>query len=48
MPVAIVMAGGYARDISNPVDVHHATVELTAQFHSAKRQSRAVSSLASR
>ena len=31
VPVAVVMAGGYARDINDTVDIHHATVRLAAR-----------------
>ncbi len=31
VPVAIVMAGGYARDVADTVDIHFATVRLAAE-----------------
>jgi hypothetical protein len=30
LPVAIVMAGGYGRDIADTVDIHFQTVQLAA------------------
>jgi acetoin utilization deacetylase AcuC-like enzyme len=32
LPVAVSMAGGYARDIEDTVDIHYATVETAAWF----------------
>lgn len=32
LPVAVVMAGGYARNIDDSVDVHYATIETAAWF----------------
>jgi acetoin utilization deacetylase AcuC-like enzyme len=32
LPVAVTMAGGYARDIEDTVDIHYATVETAAWF----------------
>ncbi|HSO05935.1 MAG TPA: histone deacetylase [Pelomicrobium sp.] len=32
VPVAIAMAGGYARDIDDTVDIHYATVRLAAEL----------------
>jgi len=32
LPVAVVMAGGYARDIDDTVDIHYATIETAAWF----------------
>lgn len=32
LPVAVTMAGGYARDIEDTVDIHYATVETAARF----------------
>lgn len=32
LPVAVVMAGGYARDIDDSVDIHYATVETAAWY----------------
>ena len=33
LPVAITMAGGYAPDIEDTVDVHFQTVQIAAEFH---------------
>ncbi|SUA89002.1 histone deacetylase family protein [Pandoraea pulmonicola] len=38
LPVAIAMAGGYARDIEQTVSAHFATVRLASQFHQAGRR----------
>lgn len=43
VPVAVVMAGGYARNIEDTVDIHFSTVQLAAGFH---RGARAVSNQA--
>jgi acetoin utilization deacetylase AcuC-like enzyme len=32
LPVAVTMAGGYARDIEDTVDIHYATIETAAWF----------------
>ena len=32
LPVAIVMAGGYGRDVADTVDIHHGTVGLAAKI----------------
>jgi acetoin utilization deacetylase AcuC-like enzyme len=48
LPVAIVMAGGYARKISDTVDVHFSSVEVAAHFQRAAQQSHALSSPATR
>ena len=48
LPVAIVMAGGYARNISETVDIHFSTVEIAAYFRGAARRSRFLSSPATR
>jgi acetoin utilization deacetylase AcuC-like enzyme len=48
LPVAIVMAGSYARNISDTVDVHFSTVEAAAHFQRAAQQSHALSSPATR
>lgn len=37
LPVAVCMAGGYARDIDDAVDIHFATVGAAAEFLSRKR-----------
>lgn len=34
LPVAIVMAGGYARNVSDTVDIHLNTIELAASMYS--------------
>jgi acetoin utilization deacetylase AcuC-like enzyme len=36
VPVAIAMAGGYARNVIDTVDIHFATVEVAVRFHSAR------------
>jgi acetoin utilization deacetylase AcuC-like enzyme len=40
VPVAVTMAGGYARNIADTVDIHFATVRVAAEFHrrSAERR----------
>jgi acetoin utilization deacetylase AcuC-like enzyme len=48
LPLAIVMAGGYARNISDTVDIHFSTVEVAAHFQRAAQQSHALSSPATR
>lgn len=32
LPVAVAMAGGYAKNISDTVDIHFATVDIAAQY----------------
>jgi hypothetical protein len=32
LPLAVTMAGGYARDVDDTVDIHLATVETAAWF----------------
>jgi len=41
LPVAIVMAGGYARDIQDTVDIHCQTVRLAAEMASPTADSQA-------
>ena len=48
LPVAIVMAGGYARNISDSVDIHFSTVEVAAHFHRAAQQSHVLCAPATR
>ena len=36
LPVAAVMAGGYAREVSDTVDIHFQTVERAAALHKRK------------
>jgi acetoin utilization deacetylase AcuC-like enzyme len=48
LPVAMVMAGGYARNISDTVDIHFFTVEIAAHFQRAAQQSHVLSSPATR
>ena len=48
LPVAIVMAGGYARNISDTVDIHFSTSAVAVHFHRAAQQSHAPSSTATR
>ena len=35
IPVAIAMAGGYAEDVDDVVDIHAATVTLALERHAA-------------
>ncbi|HET6764972.1 MAG TPA: histone deacetylase, partial [Longimicrobiaceae bacterium] len=35
VPVAVAMAGGYARDTEDTVDVHVATIRIAAEMHAA-------------
>lgn len=37
LPVAVTMAGGYAEDVEDIVDIHYATVQLAAQSARARR-----------
>jgi acetoin utilization deacetylase AcuC-like enzyme len=39
VPVAVVMSGGYARDVSDTVDIHHATVRAASRAAASRRVS---------
>ena len=39
LPVAVTMAGGYAEDVEDIVDIHFATVQLAAQVSRARQKS---------
>jgi acetoin utilization deacetylase AcuC-like enzyme len=43
LQVAIVMAGGYTRNITDTVDIHFSTLEVATQFQFAAQQSHASS-----
>jgi hypothetical protein len=40
LPVAVSMAGGYAEDVDDIVDIHYATVAAAARHCAARRAER--------
>jgi len=37
VPVAVVMAGGYARSVDDTIDIHYSTVRVAVRFHPEAR-----------